>query len=337
MRSFSWRWLPVLAFTSLLLPSSPVWAGDPAAAEPMDARGWLGRIHAAANQRNYQGTLVFTAGGAPSSSRVAHYCVGEQSFERLEALDGRMQRVYRHNDIVHTVWPQARVAVVERRSALTDLPAPMANVDPRALDHYELRAEGIERVAGREARVLLLQPRDELRYAQRLWADRATGLMLRSDVLGSNRSVLESTAFSSVEIGVRSQAEALQHEIKLLDNFRVVRAQPQRTQLEAEGWSLSRPVPGFQLAACIKRPLDATLADGPASDQVLQAVYTDGLTHVSVFIEAFDAKRHRAALVGQLGATSTLMQRRGDHWLTVMGDVPPSTLKLFAQALERQR
>lgn len=337
MRSFSWRWLPVLAFTSLLLPSSPVRAGEAAAAEPTDARGWLGRIHAAAHQRNYQGTLVFTAGGAPSSSRVAHYCVGEQSFERLEALDGRMQRVYRHNDTVHTVWPQARVAVVEKRSALTDLPAPMASVDPRALDHYELRAEGIERVAGREARVLLLQPRDELRYAQRLWADRATGLMLRSDVLGSNRAVLESTAFSNVEIGVRPQAEALQHEIKLLDSFRVVRAQPQRTQLEAEGWSLSKPVPGFQLAACIKRPLDATVPDGPASDQMLQAVYTDGLTHVSIFIEAFDAKRHRAALVGQLGATSTLMQRRGDHWLTVMGDVPPSTLKLFAQALERQR
>ena len=30
----------------------------------------------------------------------------------------------------------------------------------------------------------LLEPRDALRYAQRLWADVATGLMLRADVIG---------------------------------------------------------------------------------------------------------------------------------------------------------
>jgi negative regulator of sigma E activity len=29
------------------------------AAGPADARGWLARIHAAANTRNYQGTMVF--------------------------------------------------------------------------------------------------------------------------------------------------------------------------------------------------------------------------------------------------------------------------------------
>jgi sigma-E factor negative regulatory protein RseB len=31
------------------------------------------------------------------------------------------------------------------------------------------------------------------------------------------------------------------------------------------------------------------------------------------------------------------MQRRGDHWFTVVGDVPLATLRLFADALERRR
>jgi sigma-E factor negative regulatory protein RseB len=31
------------------------------------------------------------------------------------------------------------------------------------------------------------------------------------------------------------------------------------------------------------------------------------------------------------------MARRGEHWITVVGDVPPTTLKLFADALDRRR
>jgi sigma-E factor negative regulatory protein RseB len=58
---------------------------------------------------------------------------------------------------------------------------------------------------------------------------------------------------------------------------------------------------------------------------------------VSLFIEPYDAKRAVVPLAGQLGATATLRQRRGEHWITVMGDVPSATLKAFAEALERRR
>jgi sigma-E factor negative regulatory protein RseB len=39
----------------------------------------------------------------------------------------------------------------------------------------------------------------------------------------------------------------------------------------------------------------------------------------------------------QHGATAMLTQRRGEHWLTAVGDVPLATLKLFAAALDRRR
>ena len=37
------------------------------------------------------------------------------------------------------------------------------------------------------------------------------------------------------------------------------------------------------------------------------------------------------------GATATVMQRHGEHWITVVGDVPPATLELFAAAVQRRR
>ncbi len=299
---------------------------------PNDARGWLARMHEAALQGNYRGTMVVSAGGVVSSSRVAHYCRGDQTYERVESLDGQQHRVYRHNDLVHTVWPQSKEAVIERRS-VPRLPGLQA-VEPRALEQYTLRLQGSERIAGREAQVLLLEPRDEYRFAQRLWADRASGLMLRADVLGARREVLESSAFSEVDIGVEPQPETVLSAMKKLDGYRVVYAKPVPTRLEAEGWQFDEGgLPGFTLKSCVKRPLVAT-AD---AEPVLQAVFSDGLTHVSMFIERFDEKRHPKTLQAQIGATHTLMQRQGEHWLTVMGDVPPATLQRFAKALQRRR
>jgi sigma-E factor negative regulatory protein RseB len=299
-----------------------------------EARDWLGRIQAAARTGNYQGTLVYSTGGAMATSRVWHYWVAGDTFERLEAQDGRQQRIVRHNDLVHTLWPQTQTAVVEKRETLAAWSTTPQAVDPQALEQYELRREGSGRVAGRDAAVLLLEPRDTLRHAQRLWADIASGLMLRADVMATGtRSLLESTAFTEVEIGVRPQPDKLMQLIRKLDGYQVLRPQQRRTTPEAEGWVLAKPVPGFALAGAMRRGMDGAAEGEP----VLQAVFSDGLVHVSVFIEPFNPLRHRGSVYAQQGATATLMRQSGGNWITVVGDVPAPTLELFAAAFERRK
>ena len=335
MTSAAWRrWLPLATLLSCLLPTG-AGAQVTGTAALADARAWLSRIHAAASSGNYHGTMVFSAGGAFSSSRVWHYCVGDQTYEKLETLDGRQQRIVRHNDAVHTLWPQSRLAVVEKREALAAWSTTPQRVDPKALDQYELRPGGVARVAGREATVFVLEPRDALRYAQRLWADQATGLMLRADVIGpgTGQPVLESTAFSEIEVDVEPQPQAVLQTLRKLDDYRVVRPQQKRTTLEAEGWVLAKPVSGFHLAGCLNRGMETT----GETDPVLQAVFSDGLTHVSVFLEPYRPQHHRREVQARQGATATVTRRHGEHWVTAVGDVPPATLQLFADAIERRR
>jgi sigma-E factor negative regulatory protein RseB len=336
LRRQGWQWLVCLPLG--LAPMAQASEAASGAASLAEARVWLTRIHNAAVSANYQGTMVFSSvGGVLSSSRVWHFFAGEQTYERLDALDGRQQHIVRHNDTVHTLWPQSRVAVLERRETLAAWSTTPQSVDPQALEQYELRREGLTRVAGREAVVLLLEPRESLRYAQRLWADLVSGLMLRADVLGpangAMRGVLESTAFSEVDIGVQPQPELVLQVMRRLEGYRVLRPQQQRTTLEAEGWVLARPVAGFRHAGCMRRSMEGAGREGP----VLQSVFSDGLTHVSLFVEPYKAEHHRNEMRAQQGATATLMQRRGEYWVTVVGDVPPATLKLFAEALERRR
>ena len=186
----------------------------------------------------------------------------------------------------------------------------------------------------------LLSPRDEHRFAQRLWSEQSTGLLLRADVLAPDGRVLETNAFSELKLAGKTKPESVAAALKQLDGWRVYRPAHERTDLEAEGWRLKVPVAGFRQTSCVKRQLDSATADAsgqaPAAD-VVQAVFTDGLTHVSVFIEPAQPGRHRAGSA-TTGATHTWMQPAGaSHWVTVMGDVPMTTLKQFAGALERRR
>jgi sigma-E factor negative regulatory protein RseB len=316
---------PAQAQTAAAAPAGP----------PNDLRSWMARVQRAASTLNYQGTLVSNAAGVVSSSRVAHYCDGKQRYERIDVLDGETRQVLRHNDTTQTLWPRARVAVIEQRLTMPDFPGlPPAAV--RSEDAYELRMLGTERVAGYEAQVLMFKPRDAHRFAQRLWAEQSTGLLLRADVLGAHGEVLESASFSDVAIGGKPNPDSVLQPMRKLDGFRIVRPAATRTQLDAEGWSLAHPIPGFQLVACLRRELGA-LEEPPtsANTQVMMAVFSDGLTHVSVFVEPYDPQRHKPVATS-LGATHTVMTRSGDWWITAMGDVPMATVQLFSSALERR-
>jgi sigma-E factor negative regulatory protein RseB len=334
--------LALLGAVWVALPSA--WAGSPvgasqASTEARDVRGWLLRIHDAASHNNFQGTFVVSGGGAVSSARIAHFCEGKNQFERSESLDGQARRVFRHNELVYTMWPASRVALIEQRDLPAAFPALLQAGDDQIVDFYDVRPQGVDRVAGHEADVLLVRPKDGYRYGYRLWADRATGLLLRADVLGRQSEVLETAAFSDVDIGVRSQPESVLQPMRKLDGYRVLRPVLTATRLDAEGWTLDQPAPGFRQVSCVRRPMDGSgvgIRDG-ATEQVLQAIYSDGLTYISLFIEPYDPQRHVRETGAAAGATQTLSVRRGDWWLTVVGDVPPSTLRLFANALERKK
>ncbi|MEO8924433.1 MAG: MucB/RseB C-terminal domain-containing protein [Caldimonas sp.] len=316
-------------------------AGPAASAPPApnEVRSWLLRIHDAASHRNFQGTFVVSGGGGVASARISHFFEGPNQYERIESLDGRQRKVFRHNDVVHTLWPASHVAMIEQRGLLNSFPALLQAGDDGLGQWYEVHADGVDRVAGHEANVLAVKPRDGYRYGYRLWADQASGLLLRVDVIGGHGEVLETSAFSDVSIGVRPQPDSILQAMRKLDGYRVFKPVLTPTRLEDQGWTLRRVAPGFREVSCVSREMENPREGGdePPSPPVLQTIFSDGLTYVSVFIEPFRADRHTKPMLASLGATVTLTQRHGDWWITIVGDTPPATLKLFAAVLERKK
>lgn len=301
---------------------------------PQTAKAWLMRAQKAASSKNYQGVLVISGGGSVNSSRVVHFSQRGQQYERVEALDGEPRSMWRHNDLVQTVWPSSKVALVEQRDPRASFPALLSAGGNRVLEWYELRPLGHDRVAGYDADVLLLKARDTLRFSQRLWAEKNTGLLLRSEIINTNGRPLESVAFSELTIGIKPQPEQVLDGLKDLKGFRVLHRTSVPATLEGEGWVLNALPPGFHEVNCAKRSLDPLSAKSTAT--VLQAIFTDGLTHVSVFIEPFDPARHSIDTSAVVGATHTLIVHKNGAQITVMGDVPPVTLERFVDGLVRR-
>ena len=69
---------------------------------------------------------------------------------------------------------------------------------------------------------------------------------------------------------------------------------------------------------------------------MLQSIWSDGITHVSLFIETFQPQRHLSEGLTVIGATHSLTRRVNDMWLTAVGDVPPAVLDQFMRALQRK-
>ncbi len=315
--------------------STPATAAS-AAENAVELRGWLTRIHEAATRSNYIGTLINSDGGTVISSRVAHYCEGRNELERIDALDGETRGMLRVNGEVRTLWPRLRIAVVEPVDPRASFPSLVSGNQQHIPEFYELRVQPAERIAGRDADRLLLKARDAARFDHVIWADHASGLLLRVDVQVDGRT-LESSGFSEVTIGVRPDPNAIYAELHRADGYHVLKPAIQPTRLETEGWTmLPGVVPaGFQSLGCVRRALPMPGANAGEA-KVLQSIFSDGLTHVSLFIEPFQSQRHKFSGLTVTGATHTLTRRMNDFWLTAVGDAPPATLEQFMKALERK-
>ncbi len=299
---------------------------------------WLLRMHEASRRKAYIGTLVVTSGSSMASSRIWHVCDGEQQMERIESLSGPPRSTFRHNAEVITFSPQSKVALVETRESLGLFPGLLNSPDTDIDKFYTAHLIGAERVAGFDADVVQIEPKDNLRFAYQVWSEKKSGLVVRLQTLDAQKRVLEQVAFSELQLDAPVSMSKLTQMMAKTDDYRVERPEMIKTSAQAEGWGLKTLVPGFKSMSCYRRPVQAEPGTGGFA---VQWIFSDGLATVSLFIESFVPGRHGAEGLRAMGATHTLSKRlpdkTGGWWVTVVGEVPGQTLAAFAQALEQRK
>lgn len=319
-----------------------VWAlgcGQAQAATPeVSLNAWLMRMHEASRQRAYSGTFVVSAGGHMASARIWHVCNGTQQMERVDTLSGTPRTTFRRNNEVITFFPQTKVAIAERRESLGLFPDLLKSNASDLDGFYQFEVQGSERIAGFDSEVVHLIARDGLRYGYRVWSEKKTGLVVQLQTLDAQNRVIEQAAFSELQLDVPVSMGKLSQMMSNTHGYRVERPVMQKTTALSQGWALRKEVPGFHPMGCYRRTVAEPTGIPGRSEDTMQWMFSDGLATVSLFIEAYDSRRHiQEGAVDMGGATHTLTRRINDWWLTVVGEVPPLTLTVFAQELERTK
>lgn len=290
----------------------------------------LARAAAAARSLNYVGTLVYQHGGRVEISRLVHWYDGAGGeFEKLVNLEGPAREVIRANGEVRCFYPDQRIVRIEPRTFRNAFPSLSPPQQKSLTEYYEMRKAEVDRVAGLEAQVYVFEPRDGLRYGQKLWFERATGLLLKARIHNEHDEPVEQFAFTDVAIGVRIDREMVRPSWPPAPPaWQVHEAGPGEADAADTGWVVRAAPPGFSRVAEGFRALRGKRSP------VAHIVYSDGLVTVSVFVEPGSGVRP-SGLVRQ-GGVNVFVRELDGYVVTALGEAPAATIRQFANSVARR-
>ena len=319
------RALALLAFGGAL--AAPAY-GD----QHGDALSWLQKMATAAQKLNYTGTFTYQSGGNSETSRITHLVDANGEQEKLEVLDGSPREVVRNNDEVRCFLPEDKVVIVEKRGQYKTFPALLPASVSSLGEHYLIRKGDVSRVAGFDSQLILLEPKDALRYGHHLWAEINSGLILKARTVSERKETIEQFAFTQLQINVPIDRAALKPKFSSEGTaWRIHNAQASQSLSAGSEWQFKVQLPGFKKSAGMRRQ-----ASPGSGMETTHFVFTDGLASISLFIEPLaDQKAERETY--SVGAINVYKRVAGKHLLTVLGEVPMATLMRLGDGMELKK
>jgi sigma-E factor negative regulatory protein RseB len=211
-------------------------------------------------------------------------------------------------------------------------PAPSAAFPRFALNaslalarHYEIELEGPAH-RGYDCR-RSCPPKDNLRYGYRLYADTASGMLIKAVTLDPAGESVEQFSFTQLAIGGVTRDMVKPRHVS--GKWRIEDAEAAPARLA--GWGLSAELPGFQKVSELRRRLGESRSAG-------QLVYSDGLAAVSIFIESLEGRSDPVRTgLASMGAIHIYTREVANHMVTVVGEAPAASVQRIADAVEYRR
>ncbi len=324
MFRFAARLITVVVIAVIVFSGTQAGAGEEAGG---DARSWLEAARQAAVKLNYRGIVSYMKDSQIESLQVFHGFRNGLEQERLLSVNSPMREVIRTEDKVTCYYPDTKSMSVDikpsRHSVLLDLPANLAELSR----HYSFSLGDVEYVARRPARVVLIEPKDDLRFARRLWIDEETKLPLKFEWLDEHKQVVEQMVFNSFALEPSIPAEELAPSTQVDSAWKV----KQHEILPAESliWTLDGVPDGFHMMSYTR------LKRGSDNRAIAHILLSDGVSSVSIYIdqltnESFQVRPKR------IGAINTYTRKLDNYLITVMGEAPAKTIQAIANGIRQQ-
>ncbi len=312
------------ALVALLLLSGavqPIFAQS--TSEPsIEVLSLLQKIAAAPRQHNYVGTFIYSSGNHIETSRIIHMLDQDGEHEKIEVLDGSPREIIRNNDEMRCYLPESKTIVTEKRWLRKAFPALLPEPVSNLNDNYIVSKGEPERISDYDCQVIVLEPRDDMRYGHKLWVDSHTGLLLKAAVIDKGR-VVEQFVFTQLKIGGTIDKEMLKPKYSAkIGEWRTTNLVSSTIESGKLGWQINNPPAGFRKVMEMRRNLSGK------STPVGHIALSDGLAAVSVFIEPMEkgSSPPVQGLAPGYGAINIYTRTVADAMVTTVGEVPPAAV-----------
>lgn len=323
-------WLSVLSGVLCAVYGNAVLAGD--SGETAQQR--LNRMAKAAQTLNYDGTFVYRNGATIQSMRIIHRFDTEGERERLVAMSGTAREVLRDRERVTCILPDSQSVVVAKSRPRTFPYSKVLEPGSGFESFYALSVHGGERIAGRYTELVTVQPKDQFRYGYRLWMDRDTGLLLKSELIGEHAEIVEQLVYTNIDLPAEISDELLEPAISGAGYTWYEDDGHSSSDASGSGaeprWHPGWLPDGFELRDYAQNSILAS------RDPVEHLMFSDGLASVSVFIERLGAASEPLDGLSSMGAVNAFGSMVDGFQVTVVGEVPASTVERVARSITRR-
>ncbi len=315
-------WLPALALG---------FTAGAVAGPHQEPLAWLQRAANAARTASYSGTFVHTSGERTSTVRIAHAIIDGVEHERIEPLEGPEREIVRRGEEMVCYFPDSKTMRLDRRVSARYFPSIFRGTPEAIAENYTLKLGNVERILGMDCQWIRLDPKDKLRFAQRLCAEVSTGLLLRARTLNDRKQVIEQYTFTDLRLGPQMARSDVKPVFQSRVKQWITDAQPRDEAKGADtGWEVTKPPAGYRKIGELRRTLPGR------QRPVSQIVLSDGLASISVFVEAAGLPSRPAEAAAEQGTTSFFVRPAGDHVVTVLGEVPIEAAQQVGRSVSKR-
>ena len=189
-----------------------------------------------------------------------------------------------------------------------------------------------DRIAEYDCQWIILEPKDSMRYMQKLCAELGTGLLLRAKTYNDRNQLLEQFAFTQLDLNRNVAKQTLKSKFEQLTGWRRDYSTPATPQKDTEtGWLVSNLPAGF------KKIMEMMRLQPGRPQPLAHLVVSDGLSHVSVFVEPSQSiGRVNGGGASDDSPTTFVVRSVADFQVTVMGDVPFAAVQAIADGVTRR-
>lgn len=281
-----------------------------------EALKWLDRMSHSLRETSYSGVFTYQSGAAVQTMRISHSVRGNVESEHMTRLTGTETRVVRTRHPLDCIHPGHKLVRIGQSYTGPGKECGLAA-------HYRLKMAGSQRIAGRDAVIMDVLPRDRYRYGYQMALDRETGLLLKSQTVAEDGKVLERFQFADVSIGV-VQVEGTRVEVIHEAAHPGHGAGRREIPESSRGWTVRWLPEGFMMTDNVEHTMH-------------NRTFTDGLATFSVFVEPLSRLDSPGAGKALQGGTTVytrgLLISGAPALVTVLGEVPVNTARRVADSV----